>query len=72
MFRTESKGGSKYKKASVGDLDHLLHSILVRVQNNRPEIIGPNVNVAEEYSKSRSQCEEEQRRKLKTPKFLKK
>jgi hypothetical protein len=54
MFRTESKGGARYKKASVGDLDHLLHSVLVRVQKIRPEIIGPNVDVAEEYSTSRS------------------
>jgi hypothetical protein len=54
MFRSESKGGSKYKKASVGDLDHLLHSILGRVQKNRPEIIGASVDVMEEYSASRS------------------
>jgi hypothetical protein len=54
MFRTEARGGAKYKKSSVGDLDGLLHSILARVQNRFPEVIGKNVDVPEEYSASRS------------------
>jgi hypothetical protein len=54
MFRTEARGGAKYKKSSVGDLYGLLHSILARVQKRFPEVIGKKVDVPEEYSASRS------------------
>jgi hypothetical protein len=53
MFRAEAKGGLKYKKARVRDLESLFHSALIRVQKARPEVIGVNVYGAEDYSTSR-------------------
>jgi hypothetical protein len=72
MFRTEARGGEKYKKASVGDLDGLLHSILARVQNRSPEVIGTNVEVAEECSASRSMRRVELPRKHRMLEFRRK
>jgi hypothetical protein len=39
MFRIVAKGTGQFKKASVGDLDRLLHNILLRLQKRYPNII---------------------------------
>ena len=49
LFRNE-----KNKRASVSELDVLLHGILGRVQNRWPNIIPDHVRVQEEYSSLRS------------------
>jgi hypothetical protein len=59
MFRVpknkKANGGEQYvKRAKVGDLDNVLRPLLCRVQNKYPDTIGPDVNVDEEYSASRS------------------
>jgi hypothetical protein len=43
-----------YTRAKVGDSDKVFRPLLVRVQDRHPETIGPNINVEEEYSASRS------------------
>jgi hypothetical protein len=49
MFKNE-----KNKRASVAELDVLLHAVLVRVQQRWPNIIPDHVKVQEEYSSLRS------------------
>jgi hypothetical protein len=49
LFRNE-----KDKRASVAELDVMLHAILSRVQKKWPNIIPDHVRVAEEYSSLRS------------------
>ena len=53
MFRSIGKNGS-IKKATIGDLDLLLHDILRQVQARYPEIIPASVKVEDEYSARRS------------------
>ena len=49
LFRNE-----KNKRASVAELDVLLHAIMVQVQNKWPNVIPNHVRVHEEYSSLRS------------------
>ena len=53
MFRTVTKKGG-VKRASVGDMDLLLHDILRQVQIRRPDVLPSNVLVGDEYSVRRS------------------
>jgi hypothetical protein len=61
MFRVEDKrkgheeeGRKGFKRAKVGDLDNVFRPLLLRVQEQYPDMIGADVNVEEEYSSSRS------------------
>jgi len=53
MFRAISKKGV-VRRASVGDMDLLLHDILRQVQVRRPDVLPPDVVVEDEYSVRRS------------------
>jgi hypothetical protein len=52
MFGTNSSGAAQYEKASVGNLDNLLHSVLLRAQKRFPNIMLGGVDMTEEYSVS--------------------
>ena len=55
LIRVRTKSGTRgYRRAKVRDLDPLFHDVLKRVQNKSPHIISPDLNVAEEFSMSRS------------------
>ena len=53
MFRIATPG-NKFKRAAMGDLEPLFVEILKKVQNRYPSVIPDSVNIAEEYSVSRS------------------
>jgi hypothetical protein len=52
--RTKKKATDAVMRARVGDMDLLLHPLLLRVQARLPGLIGEDVNVEGEYSVSRS------------------
>jgi hypothetical protein len=54
LFRARGKTDRGLKRATVGDLDPMLHKILKRVQSKWPSIIPDTVDVEEEYSIFRS------------------
>ena len=54
IFRTVSARTQKVKRATIGDLDLLLHDVLKRVQVRYPHILPKSVNVEEEISARRS------------------
>lgn len=45
---------AKVKRSAMGDLDPLLHGVLVRVQERWPQVIPPSVKVGDEVSVRRS------------------
>lgn len=53
MFRTVS-GKGVIKRATVSDMDSLFHDVLRRLQVRRPDLIGPDIKVEDEYSMRRS------------------
>jgi len=53
MFRVMGKQG-KMRRATIGDLDLLLHDVVKRVQVHRPDILPASVNVVDETSARRS------------------
>ena len=53
MFRRTDKTG-KTRRALVGDLDHLFHSLWKRIQHRRPDLMADNIKVDEVYSARRS------------------
>lgn len=53
VFQSVGKNGS-IKKATIGDLDLLLHDILRQVQTRYPDVVPANVKVEDNYSARRS------------------
>jgi len=54
LFRKRGRSIQTVKRATVGDLDPMLHKILKRVQSKWPSIIPDAVDVEDEYSSFRS------------------
>jgi hypothetical protein len=52
VFRASLKGG-KICRGAMGDLDPLFHSILGRVQERWPRVLGPSVKVKDKFSVQR-------------------
>ena len=49
VFRMGGKR-EKVKRSAMGDLDPLLHGILVRVQERWPRVLPPSVKISDEFS----------------------
>lgn len=54
LFRTVNAKSGKARRASIGDLDVLLHDVLKRLQIRRPNVLPKSVNVEEEISARRT------------------
>ena len=52
--RVKKKATDGVARARVGDMNLLLHPVLLRIQARLPDLIGEEVNVEDEYSVSRS------------------
>jgi hypothetical protein len=55
VFRRQKRRATdKVERARIGDMNLLLHPLLARVQEKKPNLIGEEVKVEDEYSTSRS------------------